>query len=65
MTIFPFQINEVIHLYSRVAKLKPSTMLEKEQSDPKDIVRISAEGKKKQVLEQTRGQVLERIRDTK
>ena len=65
MSILPFQLNEVIHLYSRVAKLKPSMILGRDQGEPQDIVRISAEGKKKQVLEQTRGEVLDRIRNAK
>ena len=65
MTVFPFQINEVMHLYNRVSKLKPSNILEKEQTEPQDIVRISTEGKKRQILEQTRGEVLDRIRDAK
>jgi len=65
MTVFPFQINEVMHLYNRVSKLKPSNILEKEQPEPQDIVHISTEGKKRQILEQTRSDVLERIRDAK
>lgn len=65
MTAFPFQINEVMHLYNRVSKLKPSTILEREQKEPQDVVSISAEGKKKQVLEQARTEVLERIRGAK
>lgn len=65
MTTFPFQINEVIHLYNRVLKLKPSTILEKEQGEPQDIVNISAEAKKRQILEQAKSEVLERIREAK
>lgn len=26
MTVFPLQINEVMHLYNRVSKLKPSAI---------------------------------------
>ncbi|HET6514370.1 MAG TPA: hypothetical protein VFG09_04360 [Thermodesulfovibrionales bacterium] len=62
MTLFPFQINEVMHLYNRVSKLKPSAILEKEQGEPQDIVLISPEAKKKQILEQAKSEVLERIR---
>ena len=64
MTVFPFQIDEVVHVYNRVAKLKASTLLEKEQSEPQDIVNISAEGKKQQVFSQTKNEVLARIRDS-
>jgi len=66
MTIAPFQIHEVIQLYNRISKLKPSMILDKEeQVEPQDVVKISAEAKKKQILEQTRSEVLERIRVTK
>jgi len=64
MSIFPFQINEVVRLYDRVSKLNPSTILEKEQEEPQDIVNISAEARKKQILEKARSQVIERIRKT-
>ena len=65
MTVFPFQINEVMHLYNRVSKLKPSTILEKEQGEPQDVVHISAEAKKRQILDQARTEVLDQIRKTK
>lgn len=65
MTVLPFQINEVMHLYNRVSKLKPSAILEREQPQAQDIVNISPEAKKRQILEQARTEVLERIRDTK
>lgn len=66
MTIAPFQTNEVIQLYNRISKLKPSMILDKEeQPEPQDVVKISAEAKKKQILEQARSEVLERIRETK
>jgi hypothetical protein len=63
MTIALFQTNEVIQLYNRISKLKPSMILGKEeQQEPQDVVKISAEAKKKQILEQARSEVLERIR---
>jgi hypothetical protein len=65
MTVFPFQINEVAHLYNKLSKLKPSTILDKEQPEPQDVVSISTEGKKRQVLDQTRTEVLTQIRNTK
>ncbi|KAF0122589.1 MAG: hypothetical protein FD151_689 [bacterium] len=65
MTIFPFQINEAMHAYNRVSKLKPSVLLEKEQGEPHDIINISAEAKKKQIIGQAKTEVLERIRETK
>lgn len=63
MNILPFQINEVVQLYNRVAKLKPSTILEREQSEPQDVVSISAEGRKKQIVAQAKSEVLDRIRE--
>ncbi|MBA4373187.1 MAG: hypothetical protein C0402_10045 [Thermodesulfovibrio sp.] len=63
MTVLPFQFNEVVRLYNRVSKLNPTTLLEKEHGEPQDIVSISAEGKKKQILAQTKNEVLERIKE--
>ncbi|MBI5849287.1 MAG: hypothetical protein HZB31_15290 [Nitrospirae bacterium] len=67
MTIFPNQISEVMHLYNRVAKMKPSTLLERESdgAGSKDMVSISEEAKKQQILSQAKSEVLERIRDAK
>ena len=62
MSIFPFQMNEVVRLYNRVSNLNPSIILEKERGEPQDVVNISAEAKKKQVIEKARSEVLERIR---
>ncbi len=70
MTIFPFQINEVVQLYNKVSKIKPS-VLEQDRKEPQDIkelqdlVNISAEAKRKQILDQTKREVLERIREIK
>lgn len=67
MTIFPNQIGEVLHLYNRVSKMKPSTLLEKESDStgPRDMVSISEDAKKQQILSQAKSEVLERIRDAK
>jgi hypothetical protein len=65
MTIFPHQISDVIQLYNRVSKLKPSTLLDREGDAPKDFVNISEEAKKQQILSQVKNDVLERIRDAK
>jgi hypothetical protein len=62
MIIFPNQINDITHLYNRVAKLKPSTLLQKESDTPTDMVNISAEAKKTQILSQAKSEVLDRIR---
>jgi hypothetical protein len=65
MTVFPHQISEVMHLYNRLSKLKPSTILEKDQAEPQDVVQISAEAKKRQILDQARSEVIEQIRKTR
>jgi hypothetical protein len=64
MTVSAFQINEVMRLYNRLSKLKPGALLEHEQDEQQDVVRISAEAKKRQVLDQTKTDVLARIRNT-
>jgi len=66
MAIAPFQTTEVVQLYNRIFKLNPSMILDKEEkTEPQDMVKISAEAKKKQIIEQARTEVLERIRSTK
>jgi hypothetical protein len=65
MTIFPNQISDVMYLYNRVQKLKPSTLLEQDSDSPRDTVSISEEARKKQVLSQAKSEVLERIRDAR
>jgi len=65
MTVAPFQIHEAVHLYNRLSKLKPSSLLEREQTEPQDVVQISAEAKKRQVLDQARSEVMEKIRQAK
>ncbi|MDA8172526.1 MAG: hypothetical protein M0033_01230 [Nitrospiraceae bacterium] len=65
MTIFPFQMKEMMHLYTRALKLPTSVLLEKDQAEPKDVVMISSEAKKKQVLDEAKGAVLERIRQAR
>lgn len=60
MTINPFSINQVGIVYSKNFKLKPSQILERETfEDFQDIVTISAEAKKKQLLAEVKSEVLE------
>lgn len=65
MSIFPYQVNEVVNLYNRVSKINPSSIIEKEKEDPQDVVNISSEARKKQIFEQARSEVMERIRQVK
>lgn len=64
MSIFPFQFSEVASLYNRISKLNSSTIIEKEKEEPQDIVNISSEARKKQVVEQARTEVMKSIRKT-
>jgi hypothetical protein len=61
MTAFPFASNDAVKLYMRISKLNPLALLEEMEGDHDSIVSVSAEGKKKQILAQTRNEVLERI----
>ncbi len=65
MTALPVHIREVIHLYEKSSKLKTSSKPKKDDNEPQDIVNISTEAKKKQILEQAKKTVIERIRKTK
>ncbi|HMK49216.1 MAG TPA: hypothetical protein VK435_04125 [Thermodesulfovibrionales bacterium] len=62
MSIFPYQVSEVVGLYNRISKINPTTIIEKEREDPQDVVNISTEARKRQVFEQARSEVMERIR---
>ncbi|HYA86322.1 MAG TPA: hypothetical protein VEI57_04530 [Nitrospirota bacterium] len=35
MTVFPFPINEVMRLDDRLSKLKPSTLFEEDEGEPR------------------------------
>jgi hypothetical protein len=63
MSNTPFLTGETMRLYRRVSKLKPSSMLDHEPVDPQDTVNMATEAKKRQILEQARTEVLNRIRD--
>lgn len=66
MTMLPFQTNDVIQLHNRLSKIKLSTILNnREQSISKDLIDISFEGKKRQILDQARTEVLQKIRHSK
>lgn len=65
MTVFPFQINEVAHLYNRLSKLKSPAIRDKEQGEPQDVVSISTEAKKRQVLDQAKSEVQTQRRNTR
>jgi hypothetical protein len=63
MSIFPFQDDrDSAHFLNLLSQLKPSSMFEKERGEPKDVVQLSTEGKKHQILDQAKSEVLERIR---
>ncbi|MDA8239459.1 MAG: hypothetical protein M0Z67_03700 [Nitrospiraceae bacterium] len=67
MTLFQINIDNMLRLYNRFSKLKPSALMQEErseQSETRDIVNISSEGKKKQIMDQARKEVLERIKST-
>ncbi len=62
MTAFPAHIKEVMHLFEKGLKLKSPIILNKDNSELQDIVNISADAKRKQVLEQLKKTVVERIK---
>jgi len=63
MTIYPFQLYEVMHLYNRVSKLRNPANIDREEQEPQDIVNISSEAKKKQIIKETKKEVLNKIRE--
>lgn len=62
MTIYPFQLYEMMHLYGRVSKLRNPSVIEKDDQEPQDVVNISSEAKKKQIIEETKKEVLQKVR---
>jgi hypothetical protein len=62
MSTLPIQIHEVIRLYERVNRLKPTSSENPSQDNSSDLLNISAEAKKKLVREQAESAVLERIK---
>jgi len=61
VTVFPFQIGVVTGLYNRVMKVR-SRGPEIDPPERKDVVTISSEGKRQQVIEETKIAVLNRIK---
>lgn len=66
MTIYPYRIHEMLSLYNgqRTSNAKASDE-EPGHGESQDIVDISAEAKKRQIMEQARLDVLDRIRSAK
>jgi hypothetical protein len=62
MSTIPVHFLEVIRFYERVNKLKPSLLADRLRSNSQDLINISAEAKKKLVLDQARNEVLEKIK---
>lgn len=66
MTVNPFQINGVANVYNKFLKQRINNLLEKEQrEEPQDVVSISAEAKKKNIIEQAKEEVLKTIKESK
>ena len=61
MTVFPFQIGEVTGLYNRVLKARTRGS-DVDPPERKDVVTISSEGKRQQVINETQAAVLARIK---
>ncbi len=64
MSILPFQTGEVASIYNRISKLNSLSILEKEKEEPQDVVDISSEARKRQVIEQAKTEILKTIRKT-
>ena len=62
MSTLLVNFHEVIRFYDRVNRLKPASFTDRGQVNGSDFLNISAEAKKKFVLEQARSEVLEKIK---
>jgi len=61
VTVFPFQIGEVTGLYNRVLKARTRSP-DIDPPERNDVVTISSEGKRQQVIDETKTAVLARIK---
>jgi len=65
MTINPFQINGVANVYNKFLKQRINNLLEKKQiEEPQDVVSISAEAKKRSIIDQAKEEVLKTIKES-
>jgi len=66
MTITPFSINSVLKTYTRVMRNSP-VKGDYDRGGPRveDMVTISLEGKKKQVMEFATKEIIEKVKGTK
>lgn len=65
MTINPFQINGVANVYNKFLKQRINNLVESEQKEePQDVVSISAEAKKRSIIDQAKEEVLKTIKES-
>ena len=62
MFTLPVNTHEVIRFYERVNRLKPHSLTDRGQINSVQVIDISAEAKRKLVLELAFSEVLEKIR---
>lgn len=59
MTVYPFQISQVLHTYDKVSRISQSTASDaKERNEPEDIVTISSEAKKRHISMQNNNDII-------
>jgi len=66
MTVIPSQINSMLKVYAKVSRAQES-LPEKKSSgidEVEDVVNISTEAKRRQFTEQTRMEVIKRVKET-
>lgn len=65
MTINPFQINGVVNVYNKFLKQRINNLIEAEnKEEPQDTVSISAEAKKRSIIDQAKEEVLKSIKES-
>lgn len=66
MTVNPFQINGVANVYNKFLKQRINNLFEKDsKEEPQDFVTISAEAKKRNIIDQAKDEVLKTIKESK
>lgn len=64
MTINPFQVNGVANIYNKYLKQRVSEIIDREREEPEDLVSISAEARKRNLIDQAKEEVLKTIKES-
>ena len=65
MTIYPFQLNEMMHVYGKFTDVKRSDALDREPGEPQDVVSISDKARKQRTQDEANPENNQQVRNTR